>query len=267
LLTVLAGNSICWINTVCYVVTIQNFPSDRQVAVGLTTSYQGLSAKIYTVLVDSLTFSPVKRAKAYLLLSSLSPLLVSVVAAPFVRDVNVGTSTNMKVGFVVMFVITIATGVYAVVSSLGSVSSRLPPLCNAIGILVFLLAPLAIPMAEKMKEKFLKGEMKVYIEENVGDHVERIESGIKVEDDHTREGEVGVKEEIGVMLMLKRVNFWLYFFVYLSGATLGLVYLNNLGQIAESRGCSGTSSLVSLSSSFGFFGRLMPSLLDFFLSK
>ncbi|KAH8490551.1 hypothetical protein H0E87_022914 [Populus deltoides] len=267
LLTVLAGNSICWINTVCYVVTIQNFPSDRQVAVGLTTSYQGLSAKIYTVLVDSFTFSPVRRAKAYLLLSSLSPLLVSVVAAPLVRDVNVGTSTNMKVGFVVMFLITIATGVYAVVSSLGSVSSRLPPLCNAIGILVFLLAPLAIPMAEKMKEKLLNGEMKVYIEENVGDHVERIESGVKVEDDHTREGEVGAKEEIGVMLMLKRVNFWLYFFVYLSGATLGLVYLNNLGQIAESRGCSGTSSLVSLSSSFGFFGRLMPSLLDFFLSK
>ncbi|KAJ6297571.1 hypothetical protein OIU78_023184 [Salix suchowensis] len=58
LLTVLAGNSICWINTVCYVVIIQNFPSDRQVSVGLTTSYQGLSAKIYTVLVDALFLSP-----------------------------------------------------------------------------------------------------------------------------------------------------------------------------------------------------------------
>ena len=64
--------------------------------------------------------------------------------------------------------------------------------------------------------------------------------------------------------MLRRIDFWLYFFVYLFGATLGLVFLNNLGQIAESRGYSGTSSLVSLSSSFGFFGRLMPSIGDYF---
>ncbi|KAJ7964282.1 Protein NUCLEAR FUSION DEFECTIVE 4 [Quillaja saponaria] len=64
--------------------------------------------------------------------------------------------------------------------------------------------------------------------------------------------------------MLMRVDFWLYFFVYFSGATVGLAFMNNLGQIAESRGCSATSSLVSLSSSFGFFGRLMPSLMDYF---
>ncbi|XP_011041818.1 PREDICTED: uncharacterized protein LOC105137685 isoform X2 [Populus euphratica] len=270
LLTVLAGNSICWINTVCYVVIIQNFPSDRQVSVGLTTSYQGLSAKIYTVLVDALFSSPDKRAGAYLLLNSISPLVVCVLAAPFVRDVNVGKSENMKAGFIAMFLITIATGIYAVISSLGSLPSSLPPLGNVIGISVFLLAPLAIPIAETIREVLSLNEeiMNVYIEKNGGDdRVERIESGIAEGDDHRRENEVGVKEEIGVMLMLKRVDFWLYFFVYFSGATLGLVYSNNLGQIAESRGFSGTSSLVSLCSSFGFFGRLMPSLLDFFLSR
>ncbi|KAB5512945.1 hypothetical protein DKX38_029973 [Salix brachista] len=250
LLTVLAGNSICWINTVCYVVIIQNFPSDRQVSVGLTTSYQGLSAKIYTVLVDALFFSPDKRAKSYLLLNSILPLLVCVMAAPFVRDFNVGTSKN---------------------SSLGSLPSWLPPLGNAICILVLLLAPLVIPMAEKIREVLLNGEiMKVSVEKNAGDnHVERIESGIEVVDDDHRRGndQVSVKEDIGAMSMLKRVDFWLYFFVYFSGATLGLVYLNNLGQIAESRGFSGTSSLVSLSSSFGFFGRLLPSFLDYFLQR
>lgn len=31
LLTVVAGNSICWINTVCYVVSIRNFPFHQQV--------------------------------------------------------------------------------------------------------------------------------------------------------------------------------------------------------------------------------------------
>ncbi|KAB5512895.1 hypothetical protein DKX38_029923 [Salix brachista] len=146
LLTVLAGNSICWINIVCYVVIIQNFPSDRQVSVGLTTSYQGLSAKIYTVLVDALFFSPDKRAKSYLLLNSILPLLVCVMAAPFVRDFNVGTSKNMEVGFMFMFFVTTATGIYAVISSLGSLPSWLPPLGNAICILVLLLAPLVIPV-------------------------------------------------------------------------------------------------------------------------
>ncbi|KAJ6696586.1 hypothetical protein OIU85_002982 [Salix viminalis] len=272
LLTVLAGNSICWINTVCYVVIIQNFPSDRQVSVGLTTSYQGLSAKIYTVLVDALFFSPDKRAKSYLLLNSILPLLVCVMAAPFVRDFDVGTSRNMEVGFMFMFFVTTATGIYAVISSLGSLPSWLPPLGNAICILVLLLAPLVIPMAEKIREVLLNGEiMKVSVEKNAGDNqVERIESGMEeVDDDHRRGNDqvISVKEDIGAMSMLKRVDFWLYFFVYFSGATLGLVYLNNLGQIAESRGFSGTSSLVSLSSSFGFFGRLLPSFLDYFLQR
>ncbi|KAB5512891.1 hypothetical protein DKX38_029919 [Salix brachista] len=189
LLTVLAGNSICWINTVCYVVIIQNFPSDRQVSVGLTTSYQGLSAKIYTVLVDALFFSPDKRAKSYLLLNSMLPLLVCVMAAPFVRDFDVGTSRNMEVGFMFMFFVTTATGIYAVISSLGSLPSWLPPLGNAICILVLLLAPLVIPMAEKIREVLLNGEiMKVSVEKNAGDNqVERIESGIEeVDDDHRR---------------------------------------------------------------------------------
>lgn len=136
----------------------------------------------------------------------------------------------------------------------------------------FLLAPLVIPLAVKIREVLaakwmLNREAKVHtftVEEN--DDAGRMESGVK--EDDTREAiEVGVKEEIGVKLMLTRLNFWLYFFVYLCGATLGIVYLNNLGQIAESRGCSGTSSLVSLSSSFGFFGRLIPSLVDYFFPR
>ncbi|KAJ6421870.1 hypothetical protein OIU84_026906 [Salix udensis] len=200
------------------------------------------------------------------------PLLVCVMAAPFVRDFNVGTSKNMEVGFMFMFFVTTATGIYAVISSLGSLPSWLPPLGNAICILVLLLAPLVIPMAEKIREVLLNGEiMKVSVEKNAGgNQVERIESGMEdVDGDHRRGNDqvISVKEDIGAMSMLKRVDFWLYFFVYFSGATLGLVYLNNLGQIAESRGFSGTSSLVSLSSSFGFFGRLLPSFLDYFLQR
>ncbi|KAK9279595.1 hypothetical protein L1049_013274 [Liquidambar formosana] len=271
------GNGICWINTVCYVVSIKNFPSNRQVAVGLSTSYQGLSAKIYTDIVDAFfSSSPTTRAKAYLLLNSILPLVGCVIAAPFVRDVSVGITKRVEGGFIVMFVITITTGIYAVISSLGSISSKLSPVNNLIGLGVFLLAPLVVPLSEKIRDVLNKKGL-IYREKRVcdftieefDDGVERVlESGVKEGEDigeEVREG--AVMEEIGVKLMVRRVEFWLYFFVYICGATIGLVYLNNLGQIAESRGYSRTSSLVSLSSSFGFFGRLMPSLLDYCFSR
>ncbi|ESW18843.1 hypothetical protein PHAVU_006G075300 [Phaseolus vulgaris] len=261
LLTFLAGNSICWINTVCYVVTIRNFLSDRQAAVGITTSYQGLSAKIYANIVDAV--SPQKQARAFLFLNSLLPVIVGLIAAPLVREFDATSPKHTRVGFAVMFVITIFTGIYAVLSSLQFVTSKASSLGIMTGILVSLLLPLLVPLSVKMKEiQENREKLRVYhftMEEN--NSAERVENEVK-------EGEVqedvGIIEEVGVKLMLRRVNFWLYFFVYFFGATVGLVYLNNLGQIAESRGCSNTSSLVSLSSSFGFFGRLMPSLMYYF---
>ncbi|GLT33424.1 hypothetical protein SLA2020_080180 [Shorea laevis] len=263
-LNILAGNSICWINTVSYLVSIRNFPLERQVAVGVTTSYLGLSAKIYTDIVELIfPSSPNKRATGYLLLSAVLPLLACGITAPMVRCLDVGKDKTKKMrgGFIVMFGITIGTGVYAVLGSLGPISSWFSPLARVIGMGLLLLSPLLIVVGEKIASKLgLNREERVYIEEEnvVVEKIENEEESIN---------ELRVREEIGVKLMLRRVEFWLYFFVYLFGITLGLVFLNNLGQIAESRRCERTSSLVSLSSSFGFFGRLLPSLTDYFFSR
>jgi hypothetical protein len=77
----------------------------------------------------------------------------------------------------------------------------------------------------------------------------------------------GQGEEVGGLRLLRRFDFWLYFFSYMFSGTLGLVFLNNLGQIAESRELGDPSTLVSLSSSFGFFGRLLPAFLDYYTAK
>lgn len=261
-LTVLAGNSICWINTVCYIIAIRNFPLDRQIAIGISTSYVGLSAKIYTDIVDVIApTSPAEKAKVFLLFNSVLPLLVCIVAAPLTRDVNVGKSRKLDGGFITLFTITIITGFFAVISSL--VSRFLPPLVVLVGIVVFLLLPLVTPLAEKVGEKVQQKCWIIVYEEGLNCGA----SGEKDDQESRRDHNIPGDEEIRPGLMLRRVEFWLYFFVYLFGATLGLVYLNNLGQIAESRGCSGISSLVSLSSAFSFFGRLLPSLLDYFFSK
>ncbi|RZC55835.1 hypothetical protein C5167_014708 [Papaver somniferum] len=309
LLNVLAGNSICWINTVCYTSIIKNFPVDPQVAVGLATSYVGLSAKIYTDIVDVISSSndATAKAKNYLLLNSILPLIVSLVTAPILfKDVVSNNKENngniLQIGFTIMFLVTIVTGVYSVIGSLGWKNVVQSPLLYAFGLSVLLIVvPLMIPVGVKIGKFLLKWwrtmkESKIFNLSMMEDHQsanstqesnpdvdvemnelkeviaqDSISSGFSGHDSGFRvQGPVEPistsKEDIGVKVMVRRVEFWLYFFVYMFGGTLGLVFMNNLGQIAESRGQSSatTSSLVSLSSAFCFFGRLLPSLVHHF---
>ena len=64
-------------------------------------------------------------------------------------------------------------------------------------------------------------------------------------------------QEHNVIEILSSVDFWLYFFMYFCGATLGLVYNNNMGQITQSRGHSNATVFVYLYSSFSVFGWLI----------
>lgn len=71
-------------------------------------------------------------------------------------------------------------------------------------------------------------------------------------------------EEHKLGMLVKRLDFWLYYLAYFCGGTIGLVYSNNLGQIAQSLGHSSmTSTLITLYSSFSFFGRLLSAAPDF----
>lgn len=276
MLTALAGNGICWINTVCYLICARNFRSDSRVAAGLSTSYVGLSARAYTALVDSIFHpEPGQKAKAYVLLNATAPMLVAVVSIPLLREIQTedGSCSDGGGRFLAMFVITLLTGICAVVGSVGSGRLRSAEHVGGLGLL--LLIPIAIPMAMTLRERIQerlrnKKERRVHVlsiddveeGENVGE--------VEVETDKSSQRDVlreGAKEEVGFMMLARKLDFWLYFFSYLFGATLGLVFLNNLGQIAESRGHTKTSSLVSLASSFGFFGRVTPPLLDYYISK
>ncbi|GMH20481.1 hypothetical protein Nepgr_022322 [Nepenthes gracilis] len=262
-LTVLAGNSICWINTISYIVTIRNFPLQRQAAVGLTTSYISLSPVIYTAIVNALSSLTFEKAEEYLLLNAVLPSIFGVIAMPFLREIDTGKAKQQEAGFIAVSIITIATGTYAIVSSLGSIASRLSPLINLIGIGLCLLAPIVVPLAECVRA-ILKPNFCTSKEEDAKEADGAVEIANKEVESSPM---VATMDEIGVKSMFKRLNFWLYFFVYFLGATLGLVYLNNLGQIAQSRGFSHASSLVSFSSAFGFFGRLLPCFQHYIYSR
>ncbi|MCL7050622.1 hypothetical protein MKW94_019712 [Papaver nudicaule] len=231
---------------------IKNFPFDPQVSVGLATSYVGLSAKIYTDIVDVLSSSSsdaTSRAKNYLLLNSILPLIVSLVTTPMLlEDVSKKDTKADKAvqsGFTVMFFVTIVSGIYSV-----------------IGTLLLILIPLMIPLGLRVGRFMLncwqtKRDNKICNLSMDGDHVSANsndevvmemkelaevvdqDSSISVTDSDDSIGSCtsSCREEIGVKMM-----------------------------VAESRGQSSatTSSLVSLSSAFCFFGRLLPSLLHHF---
>uniref|UniRef100_A0ACD5W4I8 Uncharacterized protein n=1 Tax=Avena sativa TaxID=4498 RepID=A0ACD5W4I8_AVESA len=276
LLTALAGNGICWINTVCYLLCIKNFGSRSRVAVSLATSYLGLSAKVYTSLAETMPGLADSKAKTYLLLNAAVPMLVTLAVAPTLRlfDLKRGSMSTTDTAFLVMFVITLATGACAVVGSIGSTASGLSSREHMVSLSVLLAIPMLIPVALRVRESMskiweAKRENRIH-DLGTDDAVVVIEvMGVETKEEEEIVAAAAEKpqEEIGGLQLLKKPDFWLYFFSYMFSGTLGLVFLNNLGQIAESRGLAQTSTLVSLSSSFGFFGRLLPSFMDYYSAK
>ncbi|KAK6129832.1 hypothetical protein DH2020_036418 [Rehmannia glutinosa] len=75
-------------------------------------------------------------------------------------------------------------------------------------------------------------------------------------------------EEHKAGMLVRRLDFWLYYVAYFCGGTIGLVYSNNLGQIAQSLGHSLLNAkLITIYSSFSFFGRLLSAAPDFIRTK
>lgn len=71
-------------------------------------------------------------------------------------------------------------------------------------------------------------------------------------------------EEHSARSLVARPDFWFYYTAYFCGATVGLVYSNNLGQIAESLNLdSDLTMILAVYSACSFFGRLISAVPDF----
>uniref|UniRef100_A0A0A9DMV2 Uncharacterized protein n=1 Tax=Arundo donax TaxID=35708 RepID=A0A0A9DMV2_ARUDO len=214
--------------------------------------------------------------KVYLLLNAVVPMIIALVAAPSLRVVELKDRKRTEAPFLAMFAITLATGACAIVGSIGSKSIGLSSREHMISLYVLLALPLLIPVALRVRESMAKIQETKW-ENRVHDHdsdgpetavsVVEVEAEDKQDEGRQEVEQSGREEEVGGLRLLKRLDFWLYFFSYMFSGTLGLVFLNNLGQIAESRGLADASTLVSLSSSFGFLGRLLPAFLDYYTAK
>lgn len=82
LLCLLAGNSICWLNTVGFIICICYFPTRKAMALGISTSYSGLSAALYTLTVKAISLDD---KSLYLLLNAIIPLIICSIVLTFIR--------------------------------------------------------------------------------------------------------------------------------------------------------------------------------------
>ncbi|KAK4364824.1 hypothetical protein RND71_016182 [Anisodus tanguticus] len=308
-LCLLAGCSITWFNTVCFVLCIKNFPSNRPLALALTVSFNGVSAALYNLAAIAMKPSS---SHNYLLLNAFIPFITSIVAlVPILRQPPVDPLPSDAIKheqliFIVLNFLAAITGLYLLfVHSTDSSTARF----IFAGAILLLVIPLGIPgiiyardwSHRKVFSSFtLEGSGFLLVDaddlefhkeflsrENSQINVTSYGNGPTLTLSLTRiigtggahdEGCCGkifgkgqlfmLGEEHKAGLLVKRFDFWLYYLAYFCGGTIGLVYSNNLGQIAQSLGHSSmTSTLITLYSSFSFFGRLLSAAPDFIRLK
>ncbi|CAJ1930878.1 unnamed protein product [Sphenostylis stenocarpa] len=311
LLSLLSGCSICWFNTVCFVLCIRNFPVNRPLALSLTVSFNGVSAALYTLAANSIDPSS---DSLYLLLNAIVPVLTSLAAlVPILLQPPIDTLSRSpdaahknSVIFLVLNFLAVFTGIYLLLFG-SSTSDEATSRLYFGGAIFLLISPLCIPGTIYARVWFHNAIHSSFQMEGSGFilvHVDDLElhkellsrqnSSLSLSngDGHGLLGENGygsqrektgdlgcdkllghnqlaiLGEEHTAAVLLQRLDFWLYYVVYFCGGTIGLVYSNNLGQIAQSLGLSSSiSTLVTLYSTFSFFGRLLSAMPDYIRNK
>ncbi|XP_004145067.2 protein NUCLEAR FUSION DEFECTIVE 4 isoform X1 [Cucumis sativus] len=292
LLCLMAGCSICWFNTVCYVSCIQNFPANRALALSLIVSFNGVSAALYTLIANAIDPSD---ASLYLFLNALVPLIISVVALlPMLHKPPVQPSSDDAIRhdsliFICLYMTAIITGLYLITFN-SMPSNKYGSQILLAGAFALLIVPLCLPgvlSTHRWLVRIISTTLNCLIHSRFSlvDH-ELHQELITIESERNsmkgivpfeskekesisrkvmeKENLVVLEEEHSAKMLMRQLDFWLYYAAYFCGGTIGLVYSNSLGQIAQSLGySSSTSSLVTLYSSCSFFGRLISAAPDF----
>ncbi|XP_025828496.1 protein NUCLEAR FUSION DEFECTIVE 4-like [Panicum hallii] len=277
LVCLIAGCSICWFNTVCFVLCIRSFSaSNRPLALSLSISFNGLSAAFYTLFANAL--SPLSPS-VYLLLNAMLPFAVSILALPAIllchkqESQHHSTPNHDRRVFLGLYILAFVTGSYLVVFG-SSTATRSAAWVILTGAMVLLALPLIIPACSSCSYVDTHGHDDPHKPLLISNN-HQAESNAVMEKtmEHQPQGSCGTLLHKGRLVVLgeehsaKRligcVDFWLYYTAYFCGATVGLVYSNNLGQIAQSlHQQSQLTMLLAVYSSFSFFGRLLSALPD-----
>ncbi|KAJ9680149.1 hypothetical protein PVL29_019438 [Vitis rotundifolia] len=150
LICLLAGCSISWFNTICYVLCIQHFPSNRPLALSLTTGFNGVSAALYTLITNAI--NP-HNDSLYLSLNALVPLFISSLAlVPILRqpppqNLSSDTVRSDSLIFLLLNGIAVFTGLYLLLLDSLSYNTYNVSVARILlgGAILLLVLPLSLP--------------------------------------------------------------------------------------------------------------------------
>ncbi|KAJ9189589.1 hypothetical protein P3X46_000863 [Hevea brasiliensis] len=286
----LGGNSTTWMNTAVLVTCIRNFRRNRGPVSGILKGYVGLSTAIFTDLCSAL-FSD--NPASFLLMLAIIPFAVCLSAILFLREIPPAATAEEEKEefkyFSVFNAVAIVVAVYLLAYDFISNPSSAFSLVFSIILLVLLASPLAIPVysfvkswnlnrlknkpadvEEHIDEPLLNGKIEEEIQEKPAEEAET--AVVTTQPPADELAEVKRKPVIGedhtIFEAMMKLDFWILFFSFLCGVGTGLAVMNNMGQIGLALGYADVSIFVSLTSIWGFFGRIgSGSISEFFIKK
>lgn len=291
----MGGNSTTWMNTAILVTCMRNFRKNRGPVSGIMKGYVGLSTAIFTDVCSALfSDDPAK----FLLMLMIVPFVVCLTAIFFLREIppssTPGEEKEETKYFGIINVIAIVIALYSLTFDISGKHSRLISQIFASFLLVLLASPMGIPIYLAFKNMVRADSKSLDLEDgNIREPLLLVQEGQQQQQQVDQEETRAVSEENGksatatakevevvekkkpmigedhsVLEAVRTIDFWILFVSFLCGVGTGLAVMNNLGQMGLALGYTDVSIFVSLTSIWGFFGRIgSGSASEYFLKK
>ncbi|GMI83514.1 MAJOR FACILITATOR SUPERFAMILY 1 [Hibiscus trionum] len=274
----MGGNSSTWMNTAVLVTCIRNFRRNRGPVSGILKGYVGLSTAIFTDLCAALfSDDPAK----FLIMLAVIPFAVCLSAIFFLREIPQTTSVAAEKEetryFAIFNTVAVVVAVYLLAYDLIASSNQVVRLVFAVILLILLASPLAVPVYSFIKSWRLVGfeddteRQEPLLKEEATSTAEVVSKQNEAAEEETALVEKTrpvIGEEHTIMEAMQTLDFWVLFVSFLCGVGTGMAVMNNMAQIGLSLGHADVSMFISLTSIWGFFGRIISgSVSEYFLKN
>ncbi|KAG8057573.1 hypothetical protein GUJ93_ZPchr0002g23813 [Zizania palustris] len=266
----LGGNSTTWMNTAVLVTCIRNFRRSRGPVSGLLKGYVGLSTAIFTDICSALFAD---NPASFLVMLAVVPAVVCTVAMVFLREGEVGGAADGREEeedgrcFTAINTLAVTIALYLLAADLtgiGGGGGVVSTIFVAV-LLVLLASPAVVPAHVAWKSwtkarKLANADVEEAEAATTPLLLAKAAAGRKEAAAAANARGPGEKpllgEEHTIAQALMSLDFWLMFASFLMGVGTGLAVMNNLGQMGVAMGYSDVSLFVSMTSIWGFFGRI-----------